>query len=211
MAGYPTLDKIVVTAKSKVASLRVDGDEVGTVPVMMLARIGLREGAEWSPETIARVQRANEVATALARAARLHAASPKTRAEVIARLVGAGIAEDVAAEAHDMLSEIVKTSDEAVKDVVLAKAARRGESRAMVQERLEARGIEVPADMGHERDAARVAARLAANRVPPKTDAVTRWRRVLGALARKGFGEDEAMAAAREVLGAPPEGATHEG
>lgn len=211
MAGYPKLEKIVVTAKSKMASLRVGGEEVGTVPVMMLERIGLGEGAEWSPETIARVQRANEVAAALARAIRLHAASPKTRAEVLARLIGAGIAEDVAAEAHDLLSEIMPLSDEAVKDVVLAKAARRGESRVMVQERLGARGIEVPEDQGEDRDAARVAARLAANRVPPKTDAVTRWRRVLGALARKGFGEDEAMAAAREVLGAPPEGATHEG
>ena len=211
MAGYPILEKIVVTTKSKMASLRVGGEEVGTVPVMMLARIGLREGAEWSPETIARVERANDVAKALARAIRLHAASPKTRAEVTARLVAAGVAEDIAAEAQDLLGEIVPLSDEAVKEVVLAKAARRGESRAMVQERLGARGIEVPAGRGNERDAARITARLAANRVPPKTDAVTRWRRVLGALARKGFGEDEAMAAAREVLGAPPEGATSEG
>jgi regulatory protein len=153
------------------------------------------------------VEHANEVAKTCGRMVRMLSTSPKSTRELDARLTKSGVHPNVVKEALELLGQIGMVSDKRLAEQVIETQRRKGRSQAAVQRELSRRGLSAPVEALEQEEllAAMAVAREAATRVPPEADATTRWRRVLGALNRRGFDEDTADEAARVILGDAPE------
>lgn len=149
---------------------------------------------------------------AVRRALRLLKAREHTRAELLARLLSAGVEPADAHAALDRLGSLVDDA-RAAESHAHRLTARGPLARERLVSLLESRGVDPPVARSaarralpdSESQAARQAAQRAARRLPPSADPATRYRRVLAALARAGFDEETASDAARAVLGPPPE------
>ncbi|MDX2131387.1 MAG: RecX family transcriptional regulator [Planctomycetota bacterium] len=102
-------------------------------------------------------------------------------------------------------------NDDALARRIADAAGERGESHALMRDRARRRSLPARAAAraihAAPTDAALAlaAARAAAARLPASLDAHARWRRVLGALARRGHDAEASLDAARAVLGEPPD------
>jgi len=135
-------------------------------------------------------------------------ASARTRLELVERLVLAGHVRDESERVVGELFEKGLIDERAIAGAEVREGVRAGRSRGEIERLLVSRGIEesmiraavadeeVGGDAVRVVDAARELARRAAG-VGPEA----RLRRVLAGLARRGFDEETAVNAAREVLG----------
>jgi regulatory protein len=137
--------------------------------------------------------------------------APKTRKQLADLLARRGVPEDAAASVLDRLTEVGLIDDAAfARAWVDSRQAGRGLARRALRAELHAKGVdaEVAAeavalvDEDDERAAARelVRRRLGSMR---RLDRVTASRRLLGMLARKGYGGGLAAGVVREALDAP--------
>jgi regulatory protein len=147
--------------------------------------------------------------------------SPKTRKQLADLLAGRGVPEDAAATVLDRFTEVGLVDDAAfARAWVTSRQAGRGLARRALSSELRAKGVdpEVAAlavqavDDHDERAAAR---RLVHRKLPGmrRLDRATASRRLIGMLARKGYGGGMAAAVVREVLdaaGAEPDEAEFE-
>ncbi len=136
----------------------------------------------------------------------------RTCREIVERLVQAGHAHDDAERAAQRLVERGLIDERAIAQAEVRAGVRAGRARAEIERSLGLRGIEestiraaladeeVGDDHGRAVEAARELARRAGHASP-----AARLRRVLAGLARRGFDDDTARNAAREVLGEMPD------
>lgn len=154
---------------------------------------------------------------AKALALRLLKARGRSRAELLGALEAKGFAPDIAAKVGDDLTRLGYLNDRAFAEDAIRSVTRSGPaSREMLERRLERHRVE-PAAAGsalNEALAGRAAiddaAALAAERLssmPGSLDDLTRARRLLGVLARRGFDEETALEAVRRVLPGALDGA----
>ena len=198
------------------AHVLVGRRRVARAPLTAIGRLGLTVGAAWTPRLEADVALATETLRAKLRAVRLLAVRARTRAELLERLRRAGFGGVAAGAAIDELEAARVVDDAALARDVAARALDGGQGEEGARHRVESRGIDeegaagavahAAAETGEDEQqrADRVADELAA-RIAPGLDAAARYRRVMGGLARRGFGEDVAESAARRTSGAPPE------
>lgn len=161
-------------------------------------------------------RRAGQVEDAVERAKaialRLLGTRGRSRAEMLERLGKRGVSEAIAERVVADLERAGLMGDAALASEIAEAAERdRPAGRALVEAKLERAAVEASArEAAVERlptdEVAKAVALLEAevSRVPARLDAVTRWRRLLGLLRRRGFDEETAMEAARRVLGDPP-------
>lgn len=201
------IDRIEIKPDSRWATIYVAGQRVSKVAAMMIPRIPLHIGQEWTRDTESRIEHANEVAKTCGRMVRMLSTSQKSTKELESRLTKSGVNPDVVKEALDLLGQIGMVSDKRLAEQVIETQKRKGRSQAAVQRELSRRGLSAPVEALEQEDllAAIAVAREAAARVPPEADVTTRWRRVLGALGRRGFDEEIAVEASRVILGDAPE------
>lgn len=140
-----------------------------------------------------------------ARAVRLLAASAKSEAEIRDRLRRAGFDAAAIESAIARLRDSRALDDDALAERLAAKSRDRHESSALTTDRLARRGLSGHAARAPDAALALAAARAAIARCPEPIGHAARFRRVLAALARKGFDEDAALAAAVAVVGEIPD------
>jgi len=148
-------------------------------------------------------------------AAALLARSPKSAAELSDRLVAKGYSTATVQEAIAQLTHWSLINDHTTATDLALKLKAKGHSNALIRESLDRRGLALPQEGAQEGEQevapetelqrATQVAQACCQRLSNTLDAPARWRRVLGALSRKGFDEATAIDAARLVLGDPPE------
>lgn len=141
---------------------------------------------------------------AYTRALRLLAASDRSERELRERLERAGFEPSVIDGTLARLRNDGVVDDRRLARAVREKSRRALEAPALIEARLERRGIREAAEPGAA-SLAVAAARAAAMKLPATLSPAARFRRVLAALARKGYDEQAALDAAAEVLGPAPE------
>ncbi|CAG1004652.1 hypothetical protein PHYC_03160 [Phycisphaerales bacterium] len=139
---------------------------------------------------------------ALARARRILAAGDKSEAELRARLARAGFEHETIDTVVLRLRASRALDDARLAQAVLDQSNAAAESPERARERLHLRGLKSPGV--DSPSLALTAARAAAEKAPSSLAPAARYRRVLAALARKGYDEETALDAARRVLGPIP-------
>ena len=134
---------------------------------------------------------------------------PRTRAELAALLLRAGVPDDVSTEVLGRYAEVGVVDDALFSQMWVSSRARKGLARGALKAELRRKGVdeEVAAeavdaiDDSEERAAAHglIARKLAATR---GLDPDVRTRRLVGVLARKGYGPGLSFAVVREALAA---------
>lgn len=135
------------------------------------------------------------------RAVRLLAASAKSEGRVRERLAAAGFEAGPIDEAVARLRASGAINDADLAARVVEQSRAKNESAALTAKRLAAKGVDAAVPKASDAERARTAAEAALGRVLFAADVATRYRRVLAALARKGFDEELALEVAREVIG----------
>lgn len=138
---------------------------------------------------------------AYSRAARLLAASAKSEGQVRERLARAGFDVGAIDEAVTRLRASGAINDADLAARVVEQSRAKNESSSLTAKRLATKVIQAALSVSNDRSLARAAAKEALARVLVGADVTTRYRRVLAALARKGFEEELALEVAREVIG----------
>ncbi|MFZ4575298.1 MAG: regulatory protein RecX [Phycisphaerales bacterium] len=206
MAKLMQIERIELKPDGAAAAIIAGGSVVAMLDAVMVARSVVRIGEPWDHEAAARVAHANLVAVAIARMIKLLAASPKSEADLRARLESAGHEPRVVADAIAALRERGLINDDALATGLREKLREKGQSARVISERLDLRGLSAEGlTPEEEREAAEETARRAAAKLPRSVSPEVRWRRVLAALARRGFEEDLAREAAGAVLGPEPD------
>lgn len=149
-------------------------------------------------------------------ALRLLETRARSRAELTERLLAKKLPTAAVEAVVSRFVELGLVNDRALaEDVVRGESGRLPAGEALLRHRLERHRIDdelVDQALGAlEADApahvrARALAEAVAARLPGSLGPVARWRRVLSALARRGFDEETALAAAEHALGEMPEG-----
>ncbi len=175
-----------------------------------VAEIGLRTGTPWTAPLAQIVAEAETAEKARAAARRLVNARPRSRAELLAAIVGKGFNESIA---ERVVAEFERTGivDDARLAASIAESARsrRPAGRAFVEQKLEARSVDADAATAaaenafrgvNELEEARQLARDQNARMPGTLDATARARRLFGLLARRGFSEEICEQAVGELV-----------
>lgn len=215
MTQAPTIDQLRPDPRDPtLVHVLVKGRKVASVPVSKVDSIGLAVGAAWTPELGAACEQALDVRRALRKAAGLLKHGDRSRTELLESLQKAGFSELVAAMAASELERKGLAGDERAAQAEIEKRLRRlPAGRLLLEERLRARGIdpEHVADVldaavpGTERERALAAAYAIFERQADDLTPLASWRRMVAALARRGFDEATAQDAARTVLGSVPD------
>lgn len=193
----------------------VGSRKVGSLPLADAEGLGVVPGVAWTMGLKGLCETAINVRRALRRATGWLASGELTVAELRTRLELAGFYQNVIEKVLAKLAGTFAQKDERAADASLRKLLRRlPASNDHMEEVLAARGVgedDAAAAIARATDgesdddlALRAAYRVFAG-LPQGLDGSTAWRRVLGALARRGFSEDVAMEAARRVMGDPPD------
>ena len=131
----------------------------------------------------------------------------RTRSELEGALSRKRVPEDAAATVLDRFAELGLVDDEAFATQWTESAQRRQRSRAGVRQELRSKGVDADTvrtavDSISDEDEYAAALALASKRAHATRglEASVRHRRVLGALARRGFGSEVAHRAARAAL-----------
>ncbi|MDX2116183.1 MAG: regulatory protein RecX [Planctomycetota bacterium] len=211
--GAP-IDRLRPVSRERVAVV-VAGRSVCLLPAREAARLGLEAGRAWTAGLAAKVRPAAERDEALGRALRLLAARPRSRGELLERLSRAGVREEVAAEIVDRLQASGHVDDAAYAKLYAQSLADsgKGAGKRLIVAKLRRRRVagDVADRAAREacagRDEQAEADALAARKwrtMPEKLEVHVRARRVLGALARRGFAPGIAAAAVRKLARGVP-------
>ncbi|MFA6045098.1 MAG: RecX family transcriptional regulator [Phycisphaerales bacterium] len=209
------------TRDATIVHVYVGSRKRASVPVTDAEKLGIAPGAPWTPQLQNACELAIGTRRALRRATGWLASGELTAAELRTRLEQAGFFQSVIAAVLAKLTDTFAQRDERAADAALRKLIRRlPASTERMEAVLDAKGVSEDdsaaaisrATQGESDDdlALRAAYRVFES-LPKGLDATAAWRRVLGALSRRGFSEEVAMDAARRALGEPPEDAPEDG
>ncbi|MFN9992268.1 MAG: regulatory protein RecX [Phycisphaerales bacterium] len=184
---------------------------IATLTKSCAAQLQLEPGRILSINLRARIAQAEQICAAMEKALKLLGASSKSQAQVRERLIASGIPEDIANHAIDKLAAMRAFDDQAAAQSMADRLAGSGESNESIRIRLESKGFKPPKleIAGDESQRALQFAQQAADRMPPTMAYEVKWRRLFGALARKGYDEQLCADTVGRILGEPPE-PTHE-
>ncbi|MEJ5868081.1 regulatory protein RecX [Pseudokineococcus sp. 5B2Z-1] len=134
--------------------------------------------------------------------------APRSRAELERKMATKGVERDVAAQVLDRLAEVGLVDDEAYAGMLVrSRQATRGLARRGLQHELRSKGVDddvarAALEEVTDEDERAVAEQLVARRLRATSglDRAVRERRLLGLLARKGYGGGLARAVVREAL-----------
>lgn len=187
----------------------------GSLPAADAERLGVKAGAAWTAELSRACEVSINTRRAVRRATGWLASTELTAAELRERLQLAGFWEVVIDATLAKLQGTFAQRDARAAEAALRKLIRKlPASSERMHEVLDAKGVgeddaaaAVADATGGESDEA--LALRAAYRVfeglPAGLEPSAAWRRVMGALSRRGFSEEAALQAARAVLGEMPE------
>lgn len=153
---------------------------------------------------------ADPVSVARAVALRQLTMAPRSRAELEQKMATKGVEREVAAQVLDRLTEVGLVDDEAYAGMLVrSRQVTRGLARRGLQQELRSKGVDddvaraALAEVTDEDERATAEALVARRlRVTRGLDRPVRERRLLGLLARKGYGGGVARAVVREALDA---------
>lgn len=192
-------------------SVRIGGDVRITVARRDADAAGLVPGAQWNPTMAERTIDAMlaDIARRLAMSSIRRRA--QSRGQVIDRLTRQGTPRPVALRVADELAEIGAIDDAAFADAAARSiVSQRPAGKRLIEMKLRNRRIDggtaraAAEEALRERDVladALAVARKHARTLPEKLDAPARQRRLLGALARRGFDPGVCFEAVRKTLG----------
>lgn len=192
----------------------VAGRRVARVPSVAIEKLSLAEGQLWTPALATQVEFECQVQKARERSVRLLAVRARTKAELVRKLLAGGFKTPVAEAAAESLTAQGLLDDKAIARGIVQRDGLRTAGDAELARRLEARGVtaseaeDALAEALSESRRAHLAAVALSRRIPKDLEPAARWRRMLAGLARRGFADDAAFQATRELLGEPPEEAS---
>ena len=180
---------------TKVVDVELDGAPWRSLPLDVVARVGLREGTELDRTRARELRRELRRAEALGTAVRALRSRDLPRARLEERLARRGIAPEPAAEALETLERAGYLDDERVARGRAAALAARGLGDEAIRWDLERQGLD-------EGLAAAAVASLEPESYRARRIAAARGRTVpvARALARKGFSQESLEAAFGEVV-----------
>lgn len=184
-------------------------------PKSVLADAELGTGAEWSAHTQALLAAAMQRFRCRERAIKLLGVRARSEAMLTARLEAAGFEHEVIKETLTRLKKENLVNDEAFAAQTAHRSAHeRREGAALIQARIEHEGISEGtalravkpfARSGSELERATAVAKSSLAKLPGTLSSPAKAKRVLSAVARKGFDEETALEATRRALGRLPE------
>jgi regulatory protein len=182
-------------------------------PLAALDAAGARPGSPWTDELLARVEHESRVLAACEKAASLLRFAPRSESQMRTRLAASGYSPPVVdAAIAKLLAGRLLDDERLARDAVDAASRSRPTGKALIRRRLAQKGVreDVAAQAeasaaGHERANALKAAHAAMSRQDPSLPWPVRLRRIIGAVARRGFDAELADEAARQALGPPPQ------
>jgi regulatory protein len=198
-----------VSRPSGFVAVEVDGTRFALLPAERVAALRLETGRELDDADAAEVERVGAAEDAYRVAVRLLAARGRSVQEILTRLRQRGFRPDAVAEAVGRLETAGWLDDRQFAETFARARAERGFGRARIVADLAARGVErlvaeraADGATGSESDGREQIEALARKRAAqlrglPET---VRLRRLVGFLARRGFGGSETLAVARAVL-----------
>ncbi|HYF15118.1 MAG TPA: hypothetical protein VD971_08625 [Phycisphaerales bacterium] len=167
-----------------VTFVKVGATVVAKVPFMEIEKLGLRVGASWTSRLAQTCQQAFDVMQAREQGERIARDERKCAAEVEAKLTKQGITAAVAKQAIDELKKAGIVSEAPLPPL---EPETNGKGRKAAKARPDmVRAVE--------------AAEEALKKLPAKLDRAGKMRKLVAALARKGFDEDTANDAAAKAL-----------
>ncbi len=190
--------------------IRVGRRIATTLPRSTIEAIGLRAGAMWTESLARPIAEAAWLDGVRLAAARMLNRRHLSRASLVRALVQRGAPEPLARRAAEDMAALGAIDESALAESLVSRAmAQRPAGPRLLRQKLAVKGV--PRAVAEraieaataERDAAADALLLAERalaRVPASLPAATKARRLLGALARRGFGPDVARAATREAM-----------
>lgn len=196
-----------VPGRKGLVAVRVGRRVVARLTASESVRLGISPGIAWTSELAGACAFSEAVQRARLKAVRLLGVRARSTHALRERLVLAGFGADIAAAAVESLASAGLVDDGARAREIAEKARESGRaSRREIERRLRAEGIEPGTHEGLPREAERQsamdAARSIVRRFPQGLGADARRRRLIGALTRRGFEEEDALDACRAVLGA---------
>jgi SOS response regulatory protein OraA/RecX len=212
--GAPIISRVEFDRRdATLVHVVVGSRRVGDAPACEAEALGVRPGAEWTPALAALCREAMEARRCMKRALAILCPRAISEAALTERLAGAGFGAGVIERTVARLRDTRVLDDRSLAAGGADSLAARGAADALIRQRLERAGLAAadidPAIAGSGvPEAARVleVARSLAEGLPADLPPGARWRRVLAGLSRRGYAEDQALDAARAVLG-EPEGA----
>lgn len=207
MGGAVTLRSSGTTGR---VSVLVAGKSVGTLAGTVAEGLNLR-GSKWTPGVASRVLQALREDEAARSAERLLAVRPRSKGELLNRLKQRGVGEALARDTVERFEKAGIVNDEAFARLMArATLSARPAGPRLLTAKL--RGLRVDAQLAQTAaaeavqgrdllDDATALARKKLRAMPPKLDHATRQRRLLGALARRGYDAGVVYAAVRAALG----------
>jgi len=184
-------------------------------PKSVLADAEIGTGAEWSAHTQALLTAAMQRFRCRERAIKLLGVRARSEAMLTARLEAAGFEHVVIKETLSRLKKENLVNDEAFAAQTAQRSALdRREGAALIQARIEHEGISEStalravkpfARASSELERATAVAKAYDARLPKALSPTARAKRLLGAVARKGFDEETAFEATRRALGRLPD------
>ncbi|MEX0776777.1 MAG: RecX family transcriptional regulator [Phycisphaeraceae bacterium] len=187
-------------SRQKTAAVRVDGRIVAKLSSAGIEALGLHEGQAWDEALGQRVAERAAYEAALHQATRWLDRRMLSRSQVRGKLADAGHAKPAMDRVLERLAELGLVDDAKLGRTLIEQLQRqRAAGPELVRERLAARGLDdatidrlleaaagdVPTQVEQARELARQ--QLVKN---PRGDVPTRYRRIAGLLARRGFDAD---------------------
>lgn len=212
--GFTPGDRVsalVPGSRLGVVHVRVGDRIVARISERDVVEIGVRTGTAWTEELARRVAEADETERARQVARRIVNARPRSRSEIIDKIVAKEFSRAAGERVADELARAGVVDDARLAASIIASVRRRGGAgRRLLEQKLRARGI--------DRDTAAVAidaaleasdpygealalARARAGRMSAGLDAAARSRRLYGLLSRRGFSGEVCGRVVREVVG----------
>lgn len=193
-----------------VVHVRVGDAVVGKISERDVVEIGVRTGGAWTDALARRVAEADETERARQVARRFVNARPRSRREIIEKIVGKAFSRASGERVADEFGRAGLVDDARLACSIIASVRRRGGAgRRLLEEKLRARGIDRETAMRAIDEAlassdpyseALALARARAGRMGAGVDAAARSRRLYGLLARRGFSGEVCGRVVRDVV-----------
>ena len=197
-------------------SVLVDGKRAARLRAEDAVALGVRVGQAWTAELAGAAGQAGARGAALRAGLRLVGSRQRTRRDVLDRLVRKGHSREAATAAVERLAG-QGLIDDAAAGAAAAESmlARRPAGARAIEAKLRRIGLEGERARAMAREAvsgrdevgdAEAVARDHARKLPAGLEAAAKRRRIMGRLARRGFGTEACIAAVERVLGGAGEG-----
>lgn len=180
----------------------LEGGDLLRITEGELLRFGLYKGLDISAETVVELQKCGARSETRVRAANMISARPLSKKELTRRLVQKGAEEEDADAAAEYLEEIGAVDDAAYAEMLVRHYSAQGYGAARIRDELHRRGV--PREMWDEAlalapDAQETLSRVIASKTKSKALSEKEYRRLTGALLRRGFSWGEVKGALREA------------